>query len=83
MTEREVVDFIDKERQRQGISVKKICDAVGISIYSYYHWTEGRTAPRLYNILDFLHALGYDFQITIQGITPQRKPARDADGSRP
>ena len=78
MTEREAVDYIDKARRLRGISVKKLCDAMGICIYSYYHLTEGRTAPRLYNILDALHVMGLDMQIVPQGL-----PAREADGSRP
>lgn len=78
MTERDAVEFIDKERQRKGIKTKDLCAAANLCIYSYYHWTEGRTAPRLYNILEFLHVLGYDMQIV-----PQRMPVRDTDGSRP
>ena len=83
MTEQDVVRFIDRERRRQGIKTKALCSAVGLTDCSYYHWTEGRTAPRLYNVLDFLHALGYDIEIVKKGNTPQRKPVRDTDGSRP
>ena len=70
MTEKEVVDFIDRERQRQGIKTKALCNAANICIYSYYHWTQGRTAPRLYNILEFLHLLGYDIRIVKKENTP-------------
>ena len=83
MTEKEVVDFIDRERQRQGIKTKALCSAANICIYSYYQWTEGRTAPRLFNILEFLHVLGYDLKIVKKADPPQRKPAREADGSSP
>lgn len=82
MTERQVVAFIEKERQRQNIKTKDLCAAANLCIYSYYHWTEGRTAPRLFNILEFLHVLGYDMKI-VKMDTPQRQPAREADGSSP
>ena len=82
MTEQDAVKFIERERQRQGIKTKDLCAAANLCIYSYYHWTEGRTAPRLFNVLEFLHVLGYDMKI-VKMDTPQRQPAREADGSSP
>jgi len=54
----DIIEQIDAERIRQGKSVPQMAEELGLSFSAYYHWLEGRSSPRLSQLLKVMDGLG-------------------------
>lgn len=52
-----IIDDVEAERQRIGISILDLCNNTGLSRATYYHWIEKRTLPRLSQLCAVLDEL--------------------------
>lgn len=53
-----IIDEIEAERERQGMSIQDLAMHAGICRATYYHWLEDRALPRLKELSSVLDVLG-------------------------
>ena len=53
-----IIDTIDAERERMGMSIEDVATHAGICRSTYYHWLEDRALPRLAELSKVLDVLG-------------------------
>ena len=63
----EIVGAIEAERLKQGITIKDLTRHAGISLYTYYHWVEKRSMPKIDALSCVLDVLNLDVVLTNRG----------------
>ena len=58
-----IIDEIEAERIRRGLSVTDMANSIGMAYATYYHWLEGITTPRLSQVIKVLDVLGLTLTI--------------------
>lgn len=59
----DVIRAIEKERQKQGISVDDLTEQACIAKATYYHWIEDRVSPSLFHISLVMDVLNLDVDV--------------------
>lgn len=58
-----LVDMIEEERLRRGLSIQDIAQQAQICRATYYHWVEDRACPRLTQLSAVLDVLGMTVEV--------------------
>lgn len=53
-------------RRAKGITVPELAKRAYISMYTYYHWIEGKTSPKLCHLRDVMRVLGMELIIRVK-----------------
>ena len=53
-----IVDEVEAERLRQGLSISDVAEHAQICRATYYHWVEDRACPRLTQLSAVMDVLG-------------------------
>lgn len=59
-----VLQQIEARRKRAKMTVSELAQAAHISPYSYYHWMDASTSPRLCHLRDIMGVLGMELRVT-------------------
>lgn len=63
----EIISAIEAERRNQGMTIKDLTRHAGISQYTYYHWVEKRSMPKIDALSCVLDVLNLDVELTNRG----------------
>ena len=63
MSVEEIIDRIDEERERQGLTVTEMCEKARLNGKTFYTWRRGRNAPTVVALILMLDALGLELTI--------------------
>lgn len=58
-----IIELLERVRSERRLSVQALCRKAHLSIYTYYHWIEGKTTPNIYNLSVILDALGLKLEV--------------------
>ena len=59
----DVIRVIEKERQKQGITIEDLAEQACICRATYYHWIEDRVSPSLFHISLVMDVLNLDIDV--------------------
>lgn len=54
----DIIEDVEAERIRRGLSVPEMAKSVGMAYATYYHWLEGMTSPKLSQLMKVMDKLG-------------------------
>lgn len=63
MTEQEIIEAVDAERKRQGITAYAMCKQAGVRHESYSHWKHGKNSPTLAPLMEICKVLGIRIEV--------------------
>lgn len=58
-----ILERLDRERVNRGMKVSDLCRKAHITVYTYYHWLEGRTSPSVALLMIVLDKVGLRLEI--------------------
>lgn len=60
---RKLIAEMEEVRKHKGISINALCKRADITVYTYYHWLEGKSNPSICNICVVLDVLGMKLEV--------------------